>query len=102
MKPYRYALIATVAVILGMVACSEQEAPVSTISVEPTVSETEIDLATRAGAPLFEGMGTAEIRLDPLHRVFRYLVEALLLWSEIVLQVLGRQLQADWFGQEEE
>jgi len=43
------------AVVFTLAACSRQEAPAEP---QAAASETEMDLATRAGAPLFDGMGS--------------------------------------------
>jgi len=55
MKSQRFALMSVLAVMLSLTACSREEAP-----AEPAVgaTETKMDLATRAGAPLFDGMGS--------------------------------------------
>ncbi len=47
--------ISVLAVVLALAACSREPAP-----GEPTAAVTEAgnDLATRAGAPLFDGMGS--------------------------------------------
>jgi hypothetical protein len=53
MKSRGFTLLSVVAVVLSLAACSRQEAP-----AEPqAAAETDLDLATRAGAPLFDGMG---------------------------------------------
>jgi len=43
--------------MLFSTACSRQESPETSMPAEATVSETRDELATRAGAPLFDGMG---------------------------------------------
>ena len=43
------------AVMLSLTACSREEAPAETAA---DATETKSDLATRAGAPLFDGMGS--------------------------------------------
>lgn len=48
------------AVMLAASACSKQQAPATDASPEPEMSESVNDLASRAGAPLFEGMGDHE------------------------------------------
>jgi hypothetical protein len=49
----RFTLFSILAITLSLVACSREEAP-----AEPqAAASTEMDLATRAGAPLFDGMG---------------------------------------------
>jgi tetratricopeptide (TPR) repeat protein len=55
MKSQRLMLLSLLAVIFSLAACSHEEAP-----AEPQAAaiETEMDLATRAGAPLFDGMGS--------------------------------------------
>jgi len=55
MKSQHLVLIPVLAVILSLVACSRQEAPAEP---QAAASETGMDLATRAGAPLFDGMGS--------------------------------------------
>ena len=50
----RFTLIPVVSVLLLLTACSRDEAPVEPQAAAP---ETQMDLATRAGAPLFDGMG---------------------------------------------
>ena len=53
MNSQRFALLSVLAVVLSLAACSREEAP-----AEPqAAAETNLDLATRAGAPLFDGMG---------------------------------------------
>lgn len=50
----RNTMIAFIAIVLSLTACSKTESPIAT-GVDATVSRN--DLATRAGAPLFDGMG---------------------------------------------
>ena len=53
MKFERFILFSVLAIALSLVACSRDEAP-----AEPQVATgADMDLATRAGAPLFDGMG---------------------------------------------
>ena len=54
MKSQRFTLISVLAVALSLAACTREEVP-----AEPVADATEPgnDLATRAGAPLFDGMG---------------------------------------------
>ena len=54
MKHQSLVLLAVLAVVFGLTACSREEKP-----AEPQAAATEAtpDLATRAGAPLFDGMG---------------------------------------------
>jgi len=53
-------LITFLALALSLGACSKSETPVSTDVDAPVADATESrnDLATRAGAPLFDGMGS--------------------------------------------
>ena len=57
MKKTRHSLVASIAAFMVITACSKQETPEPVAPAEPVASETANDLATRAGAPLFEGMG---------------------------------------------
>ena len=55
MKSQPYTLVSVLAVVLSLVACAREEAPAEPVA---DVTETSNDLATRAGAPLFDGMGS--------------------------------------------
>ncbi len=55
MKSQPLTLLSMLAVVFTLAACSRQEAPAEP---QAAASETEMDLATRAGAPLFDGMGS--------------------------------------------
>ena len=55
MKSQPLTLLSMLAVALTLAACSRQEAPAEP---QAAASETKMDLATRAGAPLFDGMGS--------------------------------------------
>jgi hypothetical protein len=53
MSSQRFTLFSVLIVVMSLVACSREEAP-----AEPQAAAgTDTDLATRAGAPLFDGMG---------------------------------------------
>ncbi len=54
MKSQPYTFFALLAVVGLVAACSRQEPAAESVA---TVNETDLDLATRAGAPLFDGMG---------------------------------------------
>ena len=55
MKPQRIAFVSLLSIMLSLTACSREEAPAETAA---DATETKSDLATRAGAPLFDGMGS--------------------------------------------
>jgi tetratricopeptide (TPR) repeat protein len=60
MNTTRLPLLAAIALMLITSACSRQAPPDAAdvnAAAEPAMSESQGDLATRAGAPLFEGMG---------------------------------------------
>ena len=57
MKFQKLNLFACIALVLSVIACSQTEPPAAP---EPKVTESRDDLATRAGAPLFAGMGSHE------------------------------------------
>ena len=57
MKLQRFNLIVYLVLILSLFACTETESPAVS---KPEVSESRQDLAARAGAPLFAGMGSHE------------------------------------------
>lgn len=55
MKYQPLTLLSMLAVVFTLAACSRQETPAEP---QAAASETKMDLATRAGAPLFDGMGS--------------------------------------------
>jgi len=55
MKSQRLMLLSLLAIIISLAACSREEAPAEP---QAAATETKMDLATRAGAPLFDGMGS--------------------------------------------
>jgi tetratricopeptide (TPR) repeat protein len=57
MKISQLAMVLVSAVVLLSSACSRQDASDSATSTVPATSESRNELATRAGAPLFDGMG---------------------------------------------
>ncbi len=57
MKSQRFILIAVLAIALSLAACSREEAPAE---AEARATDARNDLAARAGAPLFDGMGNHE------------------------------------------
>jgi tetratricopeptide (TPR) repeat protein len=54
MNSQRFTIFAVLAILLSLAACSRQQTPAEP---EATASAPDLDLATRAGAPLFDGMG---------------------------------------------
>ncbi len=54
MKSQRFTLISLIALTLWLTSCSRQEAPAEP---QANATDTRNELATRAGAPLFDGMG---------------------------------------------
>ena len=57
MKFQKLNLFTCITLVLSFIACSQTEPPAAP---EPEVTENRDDLATRAGAPLFAGMGSHE------------------------------------------
>ena len=54
MNSQRFTLFTLLACVLAVTACSRQSPPAET---QPAAGASDLDLATRAGAPLFDGMG---------------------------------------------
>jgi tetratricopeptide (TPR) repeat protein len=54
MKSQRFVFLSLLVAVFSLVACSREQAPAEP---EAAVSPEVLDLATRAGAPLFDGMG---------------------------------------------
>mgnify|MGYP001225577312 CR=1 FL=1 len=57
MKIKRLATMAAIAAVFISYGCSEQEATDTTMSADTESTDSRNELATRAGAPLFDGMG---------------------------------------------